>query len=353
MLKTYILPLTELIHETEDAATLVFEQGLVDRISYYSGQYITLKVMIDGETFYRSYSLSSTPRLDRFLAITIKRVKGGMVSNYVLDHFQAGRLVEFLAPAGNFYLETVTKNQRHVVLIGAGSGITPLMSMIRGVLFHEPQSTVSLIYANRKEEDIIFRERLTALSVKFPDRLFVQQILSQPESPPSGNSLTGRINPTNVGSILTPIVERSALPASFWLCGPNGLMETVRQGLQQLGMSSSDIHQERFVADEEMQKKQTAGHGPTRMVRLIRADKTIEIQVPYGTTVLEAALAQGQDLPYSCKRGICSTCMADLEDGKVEMDNPESLLPFEIEMGKVLVCQCHPLSDDVRIRIGG
>lgn len=353
MLKTYILSLSDIIQESQDAATLVFEQGLVDRIPYYAGQYLTLKVDIEGEILYRSYSLSSSPRLDRFLAITIKRVQGGKVSNYILDHFQPGRLVEFLAPAGHFYIETATKNERHLILIGAGSGITPLMSMIRATLFHEPHSMVSLIYTNRDDAHIIFKERLKDLSRKFPERLLVQHVLSQPKRPLSQGEKIGRLTAANFSDVVSPILQRSTLPQSFWLCGPNSLMQLVKEELENMEIPSSSIHQERFVADETMQVRQTSTQGPTRTVQLIRRGIPVEIRVPSGTTVLEAALAQGQDLPYSCKRGICSTCMADLEQGEVEMDNPESLLPFEIEMGKVLVCQCHPLSDDVRIRIGG
>lgn len=352
MLKTFILPLSEIIQETQDAATLILKQGLVDRISYYAGQYITLKVEIEGETYYRSYSMSSSPRLDRYLAVTIKRVPGGLVSNYILDEFKPGQLVEFLSPAGRFYIQTATKDERHLILMGGGSGITPLMSMLRGVLFHEPKSHVTLLYANRSVSDIIFREQLEELADIFAERFRYIPVLSQGEESEDQSFHVGRLEAIDIPPLLQTGMN-DALPPSYWLCGPEGLMKTYRAGLHQMGVEDADIQQERFVADDSMQANQRQVEGPTHVVNILSHGKQYQIRVPAGTTVLEAALAQGIGLPYSCKRGICSTCMADLERGQVEMDNPESLLPFEIEMGKVLLCQCHPLTDDVLIRLGG
>ena len=352
MLRTFILPLLDVIRETPDAVTLRMEQPLVDRVNYLPGQYLTLKVEIEGETYYRSYSLSSTPQLDRYLAVTVKRVAGGVVSNYINDQFAPGQLIEFLRPAGHFNIETATQQRRHIVLVGAGSGITPLMGIMRAVLYNEPQSQVALLYANRHEATVIFRERLQALQEKFPQRLKVQHVLSRPEADTSLSHHAGRITPHNLPALLANFPQRADLPTSYYLCGPSGLLDLVRDHLARQGVSPKDIYVERFVADETITTPQSLLKGPTRMVSLRLGGELHRVKVPPGTTVLQAALAQGVRLPYSCRRGICSTCMSTLEQGEVEMENPESLLEFEVKKGRILTCQAHPTSDDVRIRVG-
>jgi len=352
MLRTFILPLTDVIRETPDAVTLRMEQPLVDRINYLPGQYLTLKVDIDGAPHYRSYSLSSTPQLDRYLAVTVKRVSGGVVSNYINDHFAPGRLIEFLRPAGHFTVEPATQQRRHLVLIGAGSGITPLMGIMRAVLYGEPQSRVSLLYANRHQSSVIFRERLQALAETFPHRLSLLHVLSRPEATATLPHHPGRITPDTLPTFLTHLPSYPDWPTSYYLCGPTGLLEVAHQHLSNVGVGADQIHVERFVADEGITAPQSRLKGPTREVSLKLGDDVYQVKVPPGTTVLQAALAQGVRLPYSCRRGICSTCMSTLEQGQVEMDNPESLLEFEVKKGRVLTCQAHPLTDDVRIRVG-
>lgn len=352
MLRTFILPLADVIRETPDAVTLRMEQPLVDRINYLPGQYLTLKVDIDGVSHYRSYSLSSTPQLDRFLAVTVKRVPGGLVSNFINDHFAPGRLIEFLRPAGHFTVEAATQQRRHLVLIGAGSGITPLMGIMRAVLYGEPQSRVSLLYANRHQSTVIFREPLQMLAKTFPQRLSVQHVLSQPEADATLPHHRGRMTQDNLPTLMAGFPSTPDLPTAYFICGPAALLDLARQYLQRQGVAPEQIHVERFVADEDITKPQAQLTGPTREVSLKLGDDLYQVKVPPGTTVLQAALAQGVRLPYSCRRGICSTCMSTLEQGQVEMDNPESLLDFEVQKGRVLTCQAHPLTDDVCIRVG-
>lgn len=353
MAQTFILPLSEVVRETPEAVTLRMAQPLVDRVNYLPGQYLTLKVEIEGETYYRSYSLSSTPQVDRFLAVTVKRVPGGLVSNHINDHFTSGQLVEFLRPAGHFTLETATQTQRHLVMIGAGSGITPLMGMLRAVLYNEPYSQVSLLYANRHAATVIFREQLAWLADKFPQRFHLRHVLSRPEADTPLPHHAGRITPANFDALLAEVAPTSELPREYYLCGPQGLLDTARDGLTAQGVPTEAIHVERFVADEAVTTPQHLLSGPTRWVELRMGDTVHEVRVPPGATVLQAALAQGVRLPYSCRRGICSTCMSTLEQGQIEMDNPESLLDFEVAKGRVLTCQAHPATDDVRIRVGG
>ena len=352
MPKTFILPLTHIVRETPEAFTLVMDQPLVDRIAYLPGQYLTLKIDLNGKPHYRSYSISSTPGLDRYLAVTVKRLPGGLVSNYIHDHFEPGRLIEFLKPAGHFTLEPATSHERHIALVGAGSGITPLMGILRALLYGEPRSRVRLLYGSRDAKHVIFRDRLKELQRQFPERLHVQHVLSQPQPGTTLPHLSGRIDRAMLeqwqaeGQLVQPI-------EGYYLCGPEGLMRLAKETFVAHGADPTSIFTERFVATEENTAAQQQIQGPTRWVELIIADRTHRIQVPPGLSILQAAMAQGLRLPYSCKRGICSTCMSKLLSGEIEMDNPESLLPFEIEAGKVLTCQARPLTDDVKILVGG
>ncbi|GAB4416479.1 MAG: phenylacetate-CoA oxygenase/reductase subunit PaaK [Bacteroidia bacterium] len=348
MLKTHILPLDRVVRETPDAVSLRFRQPAIDRIVYLPGQYITLKVELNGQTCYRSYSMSSAPQIDPYLEITVQRA--GRVSGHIVDRFAAGQLVEFLRPAGRFFIEPATKTRRHVVLFGAGSGITPLLSILRSILYHEPQSRVSLVYANRSH--IIFRGRLAELAARFGDRVTVQHYLTRPLPGEDLPYRHGRLQAAHIPALLADLPSDADQPRSYYLCGPAGFMDEVQTGLLTAGVEAAQIWQERFEAGEAQQTAQAADSGPSYTVELVIGGQRHRVRVPYGATVLSAGLAQGLDLPYSCKRGVCSTCMGQLLGGTVAMDNPESLLDFERARGRVLVCQAHPLDADVRIEIG-
>ena len=352
MIKTFILPLSEVITETPNAVTLVMDQPKVDRLNYLPGQYLTLKVEIDGKIHWRSFSLSSTARLDRHLAITVKRVPGGLVSNHINDHFQKGQMIEFLKPSGHFTIETSIKNERNIALIGAGSGITPLMSILKAILFHEPKSKVALLYGNRDSDQVIFLEELQSLAKKFPNRLFLQNLLSNPKKGSHLSFKTGRINGSTLDTWLNELATHMKFIEAYYVCGPLGMMESTVQHLRGKGISTEHILIEKFLAGPEMEERQSQAEGPTHRVSLRVGNESYEIKVPSGLSILSAALAQGISIPYSCRRGICSTCMSKLIRGKVEMDNPESLLEFEVKQGKVLTCQAHPLDDEVEIEVG-
>ncbi|MEM7659601.1 MAG: iron-sulfur cluster-binding domain-containing protein [Bacteroidota bacterium] len=243
-------------------------------------------------------------------------------------------------------MESATKNERHLVLFAGGSGITPLFSILKSILYHEPRSRVSLLYASRSKADIIFQEELAQLRHRFADRFSLTHALSRETS----DLHWGKLDSGKVQQFLRRLPPTS-LPTSYWMCGPNSLMDMIQSELQGAGIAEEEIFRERFVADEKMTQRQRNFDGPTRTVEVEFLGETHPIRVPSGISLLEAGIQQGLDLPYSCKQGVCSTCMAQLEQGEVEMANPEALLDFEKEMGKVLVCQCHPKTDDVRIRV--
>lgn len=347
MSKVYILPVVKRVAETADTISISFQQPPIDRIPYYAGQYITLKVEVDGKGYYRSYSMSSTPRLDDLLTITVKRVPGGIVSNYVHDQVKEGDLIAFLQPAGKFYVETATKHQRDIVCYAAGSGITPIMSIMRGVLFHEPQSTVRLLYSSKTPDEVIFQGQLANLAQAFPKRCSIQYVYTGPEIASDSSAWIGRITKDQVAAYA------SALPAAaeHYLCGPAGFMSTIQAGLATLNVSRDQIFQELFVADDSMKARQSEYTGPSHWVEVSYHGETHRIKVAPGMTILEAAINQGLELPHSCKRGICSSCMAQLEAGKMEMIHPEALLDFEKQRGKVLLCQAYPVSDQVKIHV--
>ncbi|MEO0899173.1 MAG: ferredoxin--NADP reductase [Bacteroidota bacterium] len=354
MLQTYILPIQERIQETTDTISLHFFQPKVDRIPYYPGQYITLKIDIEGTTHFRSYSMSSNPKLDEQLSITIKRVQDGIVSNYIHNNLKEGDRVEFLRPAGRFIAELATKHKRHAVMIAGGSGITPIFSILKGILFQEPYSQVSLLYANSKADNIIFLEQINELAKKFPHRFHVRYVISQANNIAHlpTETLQGRINEERLKGWIKSIPSDPEQEMDYYLCGPTGLLNLSKDCLSSLGIAEKDIHFERFVADVDMEKRQKRTLQPSRKVKLKIGEDIQDLWVPSGATVLEAALSQGIDLPYSCKRGVCATCMGRLLQGTVEMDDPTALLDFEVEAGKVLICQCIPTSENVQIKVG-
>lgn len=346
----HILKLENISWESPDAASFHFHQAAVDRIHFLPGQFITLKVEIDGTFYFRSYSISSAPRLDDVLSITIKRVKGGLVSNYLLNTYKVGQLVEFLSPQGRFIIQNSIKNERRVILFGGGSGITPLMSILRSTLYNEPKSKVNLIYANRDISSIIFRDKLKRLLDKFPDRLAVQHILSQEKSTDESSFLSGRINDEKIKELLADIDP--TLSQSYYICGPTEMMNLIQKSLVQLNIPEEHIHLEKFIANEQDIEAQIDYDGPSVEVEVVLGTHTHKIQVPPGSTVLRSAIEQNIDLPHSCLRGICASCMGQLLHGEVRMLNNETLLQFELEAGKVLVCQSQPLTEKVKISMG-
>lgn len=346
----HILKLEKITWESPDAASFHFHQAIVDRIHFLPGQFITLKVEIEGEFYFRSYSISSAPRLDDVLSITLKRVEGGLVSNYLLDHYKEGQLVEFLSPQGRFIIQNSIKNERRLVLFAGGSGITPIMSILRSTLYNEPKSKVSLIYANRDVPSIIFDQKLKDLVTKFPDRLAVSHILSQEKESTDSSHISGRLTPALIKGLLQEIPE--TLPREYYICGPTGMMELVHTSLIDQKIPETQIHQERFVATEQHLEAQIDYNSPSVEVEVVLGSKTHKIAVPPGSTVLRSAIDQKISLPHSCLRGICASCMGQLLQGEVRMLNNETLLQFELEAGKVLVCQSQPLSSDVKISMG-
>jgi ring-1,2-phenylacetyl-CoA epoxidase subunit PaaE len=348
---TTILRVVDIKQETADTISIHFPQPKVHKLWYFAGQFITLIVEIEGKKHLRSYSICTERRLDDTVAVAVKRQPGGLVSNYLHDNLNVGDSLELIKPSGKFYVETSVKNQRHIYLIGGGSGITPLMSILRAILFNETKSKVSLLYANRSEKDIIFRDWLERLKEKFPDRFNLVHVLSNSTSDQDDSILHGRID-THIVERLIRQFRQPGFPEKFFLCGPMGLMETAKGTLLGMGVEDSAILEEHFAGGAPPLPDNVDPTAPSREVSLQLWGETHKVIVSPGNSILDAALMQELWLPHSCRRGHCSTCIGKIESGKVKLRSNESLTPEDIANGYTLTCQAMPLDDEVEIKIG-
>ncbi len=345
------LKVKEIIRETPDAITIHLKQPLFRKIPYYAGQFLTLIVKDEkGKKYRRAYSLCSAPHLDSTLAVTIKRVEGGVVSNLLNDRLKANEKLEIMEPTGNFVLRTHPDNNRHIVLFGGGSGITPLMSMLKVALSYELNSIVSLIYTCRDEENIIFKNQLDKLKNKYADRFNLIYVLTQPKTDISQkeNHFEGRITKEFVGTTLDKLPNlRDKI---FYLCGPEGMMQTIEKTLAESNIASNTIHKENFFTpinnDDDATSIVPDGR---KTVKIMLNGEETQISVDAKKTILDAALDDEIDMPYSCQSGLCTACRGLCLSGKVTMDSNEALSEAEITEGYILTCQAHPLTDDVKI----
>ncbi|MCC3159449.1 ferredoxin--NADP reductase [Hymenobacter sp. 15J16-1T3B] len=381
------LTVVELTRETADAITIHLERADRQPVPSQPGQFLTLIVPCGSgkRPERRSYSLSSTPADAPRLSVTVKRVPGGLVSNHLLDTVRVGQTIEAMAPLGNFTLEANPQTARQLVLIGAGSGITPLMSILKTVLQQEPQSQVLLVYGNRNEDTVIFREQLKQLEQQYAGRFEVEHVFSQPkQAAKSGGGLlgrlfgggssapqpaaehqhTGRLNRTMLLRVLEQRWQTAPAQAEYYMCGPEGMMAEAKAALELLGVPADRIRRESFVASAdsaEAAAAQPEGHGTVmaddkdeisaRKVTIQYEGTEYVVEVQPNQTMLEAALDQDIDLPYSCQAGLCTACRGKCLTGKVHLDEREGLSDREIQQGYVLMCVGHPLTDDVVIEI--
>ncbi|MGB0523208.1 MAG: FAD-binding oxidoreductase [Flammeovirgaceae bacterium] len=344
----YTLKIKDVIKETDDAVTIQFKQPLFKKVKYLPGQFLTVIIPINGEKLRRSYSMSSAPNLDSHLAVTVKRVEGGIVSNYLNEQVKKGDSMEIMKPMGNFTLEPNKKGQRHVILFGGGSGITPLMSILKSALYFEPKTTVSLVYANHDENCIIFKQELEALKNKFGERLNVIHVLSQPKQMWNGH--TGRMDEAMVMNIhnLLPKVDA---PAEYYICGPEGMMDIVQEALSNLKIKDSAIHTESFVSSSNGESDVDTSAFQTHTVTIHLHGDEHKVIVPPDKTILDAGLDAGLDMPFSCQSGLCTACMGKCVSGEVKMTEEDTLSPDEVAEGYRLLCVGHPASEDVIIEM--
>ncbi len=345
------LKVTNIIQEIEDAITIVFEMP-ENKINYEPGQFLTIIREIEGKEVRRSYSFSSSPFVDKYLAVTIKRVVNGLMSNELNDNLKVGDVVKVMEPMGAFTTKIDKENKRHLVMFAGGSGITPMMSILKSILSQEPASMVTLIYSNRNIESIIFKEELNKLENEDEGRLRVIHILD--EAPVNWQGYSGLLN----HEILTAVFERmpdwGVDKTTYLMCGPEGLMNNVETLLAKQNIPNNHIFKESFVTGT-IKKEQNAAEKSseiTERVVTIKYDGEVhKVTVEPNESILDAALDDDIDVPFSCQSGLCTACRGKCTSGKVKMDEEEGLTETELKDGYVLNCVAHPLTDDVVIEI--
>jgi len=353
MSKYYFLKVKEIEKETEEASTIHFWHPLNEVVAYRPGQFLTLLLPQDDKKIRRSYSMSSSPYTDVSLAITIKRVPGGYASNLLLDTVKEGDVLEAMEPMGAFFPKQADDQTRQVVFIGAGSGITPLFSILKSILMVEPESEVFLIYGSRNEESIIFKNKIATLETKYGKRLKVVHTLSQPSE--AWNGEKGRLNKSHLLKIMESIPELNKAEAEFFICGPDDMMEETHRALSILAIPDSRIRKESFLTvtsthpGEVIVEEESSLQ--TREITLFYEGAEYKVPVKPHETVLEAALNMDIDLPYSCQAGMCTACMGRCVSGKVHLDEEDALSEAELNEGFILTCVSHPMSDDVIIEV--
>ncbi len=357
----YQLKVQNIIRETEDAIIIEFEHPDEHKLNYKAGQFLTLLPEINGEQVRRAYSLCTSPLVDARPAVTVKRVQGGKVSNHLNDHLEAGQTLEVLEPMGMFTRQYNGTERNHLILLGGGSGITPLMSILKTTLSAEPHSMISLIYANQNQESIIFKDQLEALQQKYPERVRVIHIL---EKAPLfwSKGYKGRINTKILKKILDKLPQLDPAQTEYFMCGPSGMMKQIEQSFAELNLPLDKLRKESFgVSPEEAsetraearqdQSQATTEEIVAREVKIIYDGEEHVFTVPPDKTILETAQSLDIDLPYSCQSGMCTACMGKCVSGQVKLDEEDALTPKELEQGFVLTCVGHPLTDDVVIEI--
>ncbi|WP_432474520.1 1,2-phenylacetyl-CoA epoxidase subunit PaaE [Amphritea sp. HPY] len=352
----YTLKIADVQPETETAIAVSFAvpAELQEKFNFIQGQFLTLRAMIDGEDVRRSYSICSGVN-DGQMRVGIKRVMNGKFSNFANDTFKPGMDIEVMPPQGSFYTELNADNNKNYMCIAVGSGITPMISIMKSILDTESGSQVTLIYGNRRSNSVMFKDELNFVKNRYMNRFKWINIMDYEDQ--GAELLNGRIdNAKGYALQKAGLINIKEVDDAF-ICGPESMMSEVSRGFRIEGLSDDQIHYELFAnssADsKEMLEKAAArkeqfGEEKTSKVT-VRADgRAIMFDLAtVGENILDAGMNNGMELPYSCKAGVCSTCKCKLVEGEVDMDISHGLEKHEIEAGYILSCQAHPISESV------
>jgi ring-1,2-phenylacetyl-CoA epoxidase subunit PaaE len=342
----------EIVPETSDANSIRFEvpPELRDIFQFRAGQHLTLKAEIDGEEVRRNYSLCTAPDSGDWM-VTIKRIGGGLFSNWIGDKLKAGDTLDVMPPHGSFTTEFNATASRHAVGIAGGSGITPVMSLVRTLMASEPESRFTLLYGNRDSSSIIFLEELARLKDSYLDRLELYHFLDAEEG--DVELFNGMLDRARVDDAIERLIGDPGQVSDWFICGPGPMMDSAESALIDRGVGRERIHIERFTADrprdslvKDMADLQTKAAGVTVSVTL--DGRTRKVPFTAGN-ILDSARASGLPAPFACKAGVCATCRAKVTSGKVEMAARYGLTDEEIAEGYVLTCQSVPAGDGVAV----
>jgi len=334
--------------ETADTVSISLEipTDLKEDYTFIPGQYVTFRTNINKEEVRRSYSICSAPDSGE-LRVAIKQIKDGIFSTYANTRLKEGEYLDVGIPEGKFTLQTDIHSRKNYGAFVAGSGITPVLSMIKDVLAHEPKSSFVLMYGNKTPENTIFHEQLHLLEKKYFGRLFVYYTYTQVNE---SNALFGRIDTEKVNYILKN-KHKNITFDSFYLCGPETMINLVSEKLQESRIKKEQIHFELFTASikETKQVPASEGFNGSAQVTVLVDDEENTITVKENETLLDAALKSGIDAPYSCQGGVCSSCMCMVTEGEVQLLKNSILTDSEIEEGLTLACQAIPKSSKISI----
>ena len=355
----HTLTVTDVERLTDDAVAVSFAipDDLADEFVFEPGQHLTLRATVDGQDVRRSYSICrSRPEVlqRKELRVASARVTGGIMSNWINDSVRAGDKIEVMTPLGGFTSATQPDGIRHHVAIAAGSGITPVMSLLSTALAEEPRSRATLIFGNRHTTSIMFLEELEDLKNEYPERFHLINVLSREAQ--DVELFSGRIDRERLELILGAIVPVSTVD-EWYLCGPFGLVESAQGLLADLGVNSRHVHHEVFHVDDAgvpvatvEPVVKTPGEPAEAVVTVNLDGRTTVIEMPSrNETILAATLRARPDAPFSCTGGVCGTCRARLVEGEVRMDRNYALEPEEVAAGIVLACQSHPITATVAL----
>lgn len=348
----HTLVIKDIRKETADCCSIAFDipQELKSKYQFIQGQYLTLKADIKGQDIRRSYSICSSPNANE-LRVAIKQISGGLFSTYANEVLKIGDSLDVMTPMGNFYTPLDSNNQKHYVAIVAGSGITPILSTMKAVLETEPKSSFTLFYSNKRVASIIFKEEIEALKNIYLQRLNIHYFLSREilDSP----LLNGRIDAQKCEIIFDKFLQLETVDEIF-VCGPEPVIFAVRDSLSKRNFDADKLHFELFTSplgklgQERKIEVKEADKGKVTEVTINLDGKTFVFDLPFGSNnLLDAALAEGADLPFACKGGVCCTCRAKLLEGQVDMQVNYALEKEEVENGFILTCQAYPTTEKV------
>lgn len=346
MAQFYTLQIKNIARETDKSVSVEFSvpKQLKDLFSFKAGQYITLKTIIDGAEIRRDYSLCSSPNSGE-LKVAIKEVGGGTFSSFANKVLKAGDTLEVAPPKGRFVFEPNDSEVKNIVAFAAGSGITPVLSIIKCALEKESRSKVVLVYGNKSAQETMFRNDLLELRNQYSTRFFIQFVLSQADK---DDTLFGRIDRSTVNYVMKNKYKDMVFD-TFYICGPKEMTHTIKNALIEQGILEGQIHYELFRTTEQLSDigdKQVSGK--TKVIVMLD-DEESTFEMSPEQSVLEAALEANLDAPYSCRGGICSTCMARLKEGEVKMRQNNILTDSEVAEGFILTCQSHPLTPTIYV----
>jgi ring-1,2-phenylacetyl-CoA epoxidase subunit PaaE len=344
---TFTLKVVEIVTETNDTVTICFKQPALKKVKYVSGQYLTLIFRINGRRYIRPYSFSSAPEVDQYLEITVKRVPGGIVSNHICDKIAIGDVIEVMPPLGDFIFDEAAYSfTPHLVLWGAGSGITPLISIAKSALKKNPDTKITLVYGNRNFESIIFSDQINKLTVEYKGRFKVWHFhtkLTVNEDNPY--LVEGRIDPKKVLSVMHHAGE--LINTLHFICGPTGLKDSAKSALGSLGIADEHIFSEDFELIKDPKDFEDV---VTRVIEIDFKGETQTVEVVKGKSILEAGLDALVELPYSCQTGNCSVCKGKVISGKVKTISAKQSSE-ELAEDEYLLCCSYPLTDEVKLLV--